>query len=547
MGTPLLPEFVDLFIALGDPARRLESASRIAHACGARQLLLFVRDPEVGAFVPAPGFPRTLRGGATWRELMRRCLAPGRHRARVELPQGTHVDALCLVPDGVAAVFLGGPLDETALASFERLLPIVSRTLRDEQQVQVALADARQARGSASRAQVLADALESARAEHARLNAQLREEHRRKDDFLAMLAHELRNPLTPLVTSIEIIRRAEGVVEPRHLDIMSRQLHQLSRLVEDLLDVSRVSRGRIELRRRHLSLAAMLTEAVEASRTVIEGRRHRLELDLPEEPVWVEADAVRLIQIFSNLLHNAAKYTDSGGCIKVRLRAETGQAMVEIQDTGVGIEASFIPMVFDLFTQAPVSLARAQGGLGIGLTLVRSLVELHGGTVAVRSEGFNRGSTFTVRLPLSHEAEATKLAAPPAPAAERALRILIVDDNQDAADTLADIMGLMGHHAEVAYGAASALQRAPDIDPDLILLDIGLPEMDGYEVARRLRRTLRPDVLLAALTGYGASEDKARSREAGFDEHLVKPVLPEAITALLARASLLPRRAALKA
>ncbi len=530
---------LDLFVALSCPERRADAARALALHCGAEDLLLFVRDPHLDTLMPAPGFPQTLAGGATWRAFLKRCGAGPHCDESVELPMGRRRIARCLAPTEVAAVLLGGHHDPVRVAQLERMLPMLSRALQAEQEAQFAKAAAADSRATADRARSLAAALESARSEQSRLNARLYDAHRRKDDFLAMLAHELRNPLTPLVTSIELMRRAGGAASERNLDIMARQVRQLSRLVEDLLDVSRVSHGRIELRRHRLSLGDVVADAIESSRPLLDALRHRVRIDLPEIPIEIDADNVRLTQVFSNLLHNAAKYTDPGGFIAITVERHGGEAVVRVRDDGVGIEPSMLGQVFDLFAQAPVALARAQGGLGIGLTLVRALVELHGGRVEVASEGIGRGTTFTVHLPLATAARETQPAAPrvvaEGPAGDEALRILIVDDNEDAANSLADVLGLMGHHAEVAFSGMKALQIAPDVDADLILLDIGLPELDGYEVARRMRRIVRRDTRLVALTGYGADEDKRRSREAGFDEHVVKPVMPETLGALLHR------------
>ena len=530
---------IQMFVGLGIPERRVEASGVLARRCGAEEMLVLVRDPELDALLPAPGFPQTLKGGPSWREFLRRCATPGQHRARVELPPGTWRPALALVADGLAAVMVGGTPVETEIAMVEHLLPMLSHGLRVEQQARFASEAEADARDIAARANALAEALESSRAEHARLNARLHEEHRRKDEFLAMLAHELRNPLTPLVTSIELLRRA-GAGETRHLEVMGRQVRQLSRLVEDLLDVSRVNSGRIELRKHRLNLVDTVSDAIESSRPLLEGRRHEIRLALPTEAVPVDGDSVRLGQVFANLLHNAGKYTDPGGRIAIEVGRDEEQATVRISDTGIGIEPGMLGQVFELFTQAPVSLSRAQGGLGIGLTLVRALVDLHGGRVVAESAGPGRGSSFTVFLPLALKQQlsvAAPAVVPGAKGEDVPLRVLIVDDNEDAAESMAEVLRLMGHHAEVSFSASKALQIAADMDPDLVMLDIGLPEMDGHEVARRLRRLLRPGVRLVAVTGYGADEDRRRSRESGFDEHAVKPVMPEAIAAIVERAA----------
>jgi signal transduction histidine kinase/ActR/RegA family two-component response regulator len=530
---------LDLLVALGVTATRAEAAREIARRCGVEAVVPFVRDREVGALIPASGFDQTLAGGASWRHFLRRCMEPGTHAARVEFPKGTERGALCITLDAMALVFLGGTPDRDAVAEMLRGMPLICQAFAAEQQARFARAKADAALAAAGRARALADALEAARAEHARLNAKLHEEHERKDHFLAMLAHELRNPLTPLVTSIELIRRADGRASEKHLDIMARQTRHLSRLVEDLLDVSRVSRGRIELRRQRLPLCQVVAEALEASRPFLESRRHRVEMNAEDATIHVDADNVRLSQVFANLLHNAGKYTDAGGFIRIWCGCEGGEAVVRVQDNGVGIDPSMRGSVFDLFTQAPMSLERAQGGLGIGLTLVKALVELHEGRVDVESEGLGKGSTFTVRLPLAPGPAYRRPATAPAPkeagSDQRPLRVLVVDDNEDAATSMAEILRLMGHHVEVAFSGLRAMHMAEDVEPDLVMLDIGLPEIDGYEVARRLRLSARRPVRLVAVTGYGAEKDKALARDAGFDEHVVKPVMPDSLQGILER------------
>ena len=532
------PDPGDLFVRLGAREHRLEAARALARRMGVDQLLLLARDPDLGVLLPAPGFPQTLDSGPAWRSFVGRCQDHSRSTGEVDLPPGTRRSALALNAGEVVAVLIGGTPREK-VAAFERLLPLIGRTFVAEEEAMMARAEAAASRESAERAHSLASALDAARRESARLNAELREEQRRKDDFLAMLAHELRNPLAPLATTIELLRRPGAVMDGavRQLDVMARQVGQLSRLVEDLLDVSRVSRGRIELRRERLAVERILADSVEAARPLIESRQQKLELTVPDEKHWVEADQVRLSQIFSNLLHNASKYTDPGGQIRVSLTTEASEAVIRFADDGIGIESEALTRIFDLFVQAPAG-GRAQAGIGIGLTLVRALVRLHAGSVTAESPGLGRGSTFTVRLPL---VEAPRPQAAPRPGGEEsdrreALRVLVVDDNQDAADSLGEILSLLlGHHAEVAYSGAMALQIASDLDPDLLFLDIGMPEMDGFELARRLRRVLRRDAYFVALTGYGGEEDRRRSRDSGFDEHVVKPLMVEALKEVVGR------------
>jgi len=541
---------IDLLVKLAWQTERAGAATALADRLGAGQVLIFIRDPDVDALLPAPGMEQTLRGGPAWRAFLKRCSEPGRQEAVVDLPANRQVPALALVWGNVALIMLGGSPDPADLAQIEPLLPLLGAALGCEQEVVVAQSEATAAKLAAGQAKLLAKALEASRAEGAALNARLRDEHRRKDDFLAMLAHELRNPLSPLVTSVELLRRHGGdtAMVNRQLAAMARQVDQLSRLVEDLLDVSRVSHGRISLRREVLGLADVLAHALESSRLLIDVRNHHTRLEGVEEPLMVDADRVRLTQVFANLINNAAKYSEPGGTISITIWREGVMAVVSVADTGMGISSTMLPRVFDLFEQSSDTRIRAQGGLGIGLTLVRSLVALHGGTVQAQSPGTNQGSTFTVRLPLLDVPSLPAADAGAAPsvagadasadqpaAVEDALRVLVVDDNRDAADSLCEILQMLGHQCEAAHSALDALQVADGMDADLIMLDIGLPEIDGYELARRLRRQGHRHAWFVALTGYGSDEDRRRSIAAGFDEHVVKPVKLETLHTILGR------------
>jgi len=319
--------------------------------------------------------------------------------------------------------------------------------------------------------------------------------------------------------------------------VIERQTTHLVRLVDDLLDVSRMVRGQITLQRRPVELAEIVQNAVETSRPLIRLRKHHLSVQLPEQPVLLEADLTRLSQVLSNLLNNAAKYTDDGGQIRVDAAVDNDTVVIRVCDTGLGVDADLLPHIFDLFTQADRTPDRAQGGLGIGLTLVKRLVEMHGGTVEAHSEGLGSGAEFIVRLP-TLAASSEPLAKTPmrvpviAPADARALRILIVDDNVDAADSIAMLLSMEGHETRSVNTARAALLAVPDFKPEVVLLDIGLPEMDGYEVARHLRAhggTNGARIRLVAVTGYGQPADRLRAQEAGFDEHMVKPVEPAAL------------------
>ncbi|HWY85663.1 MAG TPA: ATP-binding protein [Gemmataceae bacterium] len=368
----------------------------------------------------------------------------------------------------------------------------------------------------------------------------LREADRGKDECLAMLAHELRNPLAPLRHAVQVMR-LKGTDDPDVRwagDVVERQVQQLSRLVDDLLDVVRFGQGKINLRMERVDMAEVVARAVEISRPLIDARKHHLEVSLPGEAVWVEGDPIRLAQVLSNLLNNAAKYTEEGGRIDLMVEAGGGEAVLRVGDTGVGIAAEMLPHIFEIFTQVPGSVSRSEGGLGIGLTLVRKLVELHGGRVAAHSKGPGHGSEFVVRLPLLREA--TPLAAAEAERPRRrkmpARNVLIVDNNQDAAESLALLLRLRGHEVRTAYDGPAALDLTRACPPEVVLLDIGMPGMDGLEVARWLRQDLGlKDALLVALTGYGRKEDRRRSREAGFNAHLVKPADVRALERLMAR------------
>jgi signal transduction histidine kinase/CheY-like chemotaxis protein len=529
--------FHPLVVALAVAQRRHEAAATLASAVGCDALVLFVRDDELGLLLPAPGTAETFAGGPQWHALLADCKVPGRHVRDVDLPLGQLRRATALSQDGVAAVLLGGPPDEDGLQVLEAELPLLGALLRAEQAHSVGTADAAEAREAAVRAHALARSLDTARAAAAELNQQLRQEHDRKDEFLAMLAHELRNPLSPLVNSVEILRRVDrsGPIAQRQIEVMGRQLAQLTRLVDDLLDVSRVSRGLIELRREVLPLSEVLEAALEAVRPALEARGHRLQVLGLDGGEHVNGDRVRLVQVFANLLHNAVKYTDPGGNIGVSVVADGGRVSVVVRDSGVGIPAEMLPRVFDLFSQAPVALDRSQGGLGIGLTLVRTLVQLHGGHVSAHSVGPARGSTFTVSLPrVAVRQPPTPTEDPPRQQRAAQTMVLVVDDNVDSAESLAEVLRMMGAQVVVAGDGPQALQLAADHDPQLVLLDIGLPGMDGYETARRLRRQQAAPMQLVALTGYGSPEDRERSRLAGFDAHLVKPVAPHVIEKLLA-------------
>ena len=376
--------------------------------------------------------------------------------------------------------------------------------------------------------------------EQARVTRALREADRRKDEFLAMLAHELRNPLAPIRNAAQVLKLF-GPADPRQQwarEVIERQIQHLTRLVDDLLDVSRITQGKVKITREPLDLATIIHRAVEASRPLIEARHHQLAVAVPPEPVRIDGDLTRLVQVIANLLNNAAKYTEEGGHIRIDATREDGEAVIRVRDNGMGLPADLLPHVFDLFTQADRSLDRSQGGLGIGLTLVRQLVDLHGGRVEARSDGPGQGSEFIVRLPAAPTAVAAAEIAPgerPASAAAaRGLKILVVEDNLDLAEMMSFLLELKGHVVRTVHDGPEALKAACAFQPEAVLCDIGLPGMNGYEVAARLReQPAFKETPLIALTGYGQEEARDRAKAAGFDHHLVKPVEPEVLEALL--------------
>jgi PAS domain S-box-containing protein len=373
-----------------------------------------------------------------------------------------------------------------------------------------------------------------------RLLAELKDADRRKDEFLAMLAHELRGPLAPLSNMLEIMKRAEGDSDllQQARSTMERQLGQLLRLVDDLIDVSRITRNKIELRRERVELASIIHQSVEACRPLAECANHQVSVTLPPDPIYLHADPVRLAQVFTNILNNACKYTEPGGKIRLTAERQGSDVVVSIRDTGVGIPPDKLSSVFEMFTQIERTLERSQGGLGIGLTLVKRLVEMHDGTVTAQSEGPGRGSEFVVRLPvLIEKPEAVRGGERPTaePTRTTACRILVVDDNTDAATSLAMLLKITGNQTETAYDGLEAVEAAAKFRPDVILLDIGLPKLNGYDACRRIReQPWGKNVVMVALTGWGQEEDRHKSKDAGFNGHLIKPVDYAALMKLLA-------------
>jgi signal transduction histidine kinase len=369
------------------------------------------------------------------------------------------------------------------------------------------------------------------RAESGRRAAE--EANRLKDEFIAMLSHELRNPLAPIRTANDVIRRV-AAPDPKvalATDMIERQVTHLVRLVDELLDMARIGRGRITLSKEHLELGKIVTHGLEPVRPMVASRRQTLTITLPPAPVWITGDAFRLSQVITNLANNACKYTPEGGRIEVEASAHQGEAVIVVRDSGVGIEPQLLPRIFELFVQGERSLDRSEGGMGIGLALARQLVQLHQGRIEGHSEGSGKGAVFTVWLPcINPVALEAPAPAPAAAAASVRRRVLLVDDNADAAESMALLLQLSGHETRVVTESTKVIAACAEFEPHVVILDIGLPVIDGYQLARELRRRQGSrDLTLIAITGYGQTRDRERSREAGFDHHFVKPVNPETL------------------
>ncbi|QEL20604.1 hybrid sensor histidine kinase/response regulator [Limnoglobus roseus] len=357
----------------------------------------------------------------------------------------------------------------------------------------------------------------------------LREADRRKDEFLATLAHELRNPLAPIRNSLAIMSlTSDPAIANRARDLIDRQVVHMVRLVDDLMEVSRITRGKVDLQKRRLDLRVAVESAIETSRPHIEAANHAFKITLPPEPLYIEGDLTRMAQIVANLLNNAAKYTPANGAIAITAERDGRQATVRVEDNGLGIPPEMLTRVFDLFTQVDRHLERAQGGLGIGLSLVRKLLDLHGGTIEAHSDGVGQGSAFTIRLPLADDplmppAESVKAVSPTLPITPRS--ILVVDDNLDSATSLATVLELLGHNVRTVHDGLAAISAATEFRPHVILMDIGMPGLNGYDACLRIRsEPWGADMVLVALTGWGQDDDRRRALEVGFDMHMVKPV-----------------------
>ncbi len=544
---------VTLAAALSDAPRRRESAERLAQAVGAEAVLLLVEDQDAGVLLPAVGFPATLPGGETWRQFLHAARGAGVHRGRVAFPTISRlVDATAVAGSGAALVLIGCAVRDECTAALAAVLPLLASTVRAEQVAVSARGELRSAQEYAREAETLARALDSARADvqgalhqleaqTAALDAarsRAEDATRAKDEFLAMLGHELRNPLSPIVTALQLLRLKNQT--SRELEVIERQVANLLRLVDDLLDVSRITRGKIELRLRQVELADVAARAIEMASPALDRKQQRLDVDIAKSGLVIAADDARVAQVISNLLNNASKYSDAGSVITLRAGAEDGNAIVRVRDQGIGIAPDMLERVFDLFEQHPQALDRSAGGLGLGLAIVRSLAQMHGGRVWATSDGLGRGSEMVVELPLaavvpSRAGTAAAVAGTPDEDLPRGSgeRILVVDDNDDAARLLHEALASLGYEVRTAADGPTALSIAEQFSPAIGVLDIGLPVMDGYELARHLQA--QRGIRLVAVTGYGQRSDHERSRAVGFDAHLVKPIALDELVAVLHR------------
>ncbi|MDB4991003.1 MAG: periplasmic sensor hybrid histidine kinase [Myxococcaceae bacterium] len=533
------PATLDLFVGLANADARSRIAAELARRAGAEALYVFVPDRELGStLVPAPGCARSVPGGRGWRELLRSCAVgePQVERAEVAYPQhALRAPAVALKYTGLTLVFVGGTPDPNGeVARVAAIVaPLLAAMLGAEARELIAAGNLEVSREASRQAASLAAALDHTRGELERQAeslraARARAEHasRVKDEFLAMLGHELRNPLSPIVTALHLLRR-KGT-SSRELDVIGRQVDHLTRLVDDLLDVARITQGKVELRNERVSISDVAQRAIEMASPSFERKRQRLVVNGDLAELHVVADPARLAQVLSNLLTNASRYSPEETCITVSAARADNLARLSVRDEGRGIEPGMTEAIFESFVQAKQSVDRRTGGLGLGLAIVRSLVTMLGGRVWAESAGINMGSKFVVELPLCDTAvnapgpSADNLAL--RPGTQRA-RIMVVDDNEDAADLLSESLRRAGHDICTAHDAHAALELARSFEPRIVLLDIGLPVMDGYELAQEFHALFSSRPLdLFAITGYGQPADRERALASGFSDHFVKPV-----------------------
>lgn len=547
---------IEIFSQVQSFENRQAGLGALAAYAKATEAVLFGKDPEINIFLPAQGQPQTLRHGKEWQAFVNKTVDHPFLVGQLHSQQTGDIHSACGIADKdrlAVIVLLGADFSKEILDHIAALLPLVGAKLVAERAAMSATGHAAAAREANRYASSLNTALDINRRElqkaleraeqelisRHKAEEKLKEADRRKDEFLAMLAHELRNPLAPIRMAAHLLKLpSPGKNQSdKASEIIERQVSHMTSLLDDLLDVSRVTRRLIVLSEEVLDLRSVVSDAIEQARPLIEVREHQLGSDLPHCPIMVKGDPTRLVQIIANLLNNAAKYTQPKGRLSLKLALEDNEAKLSVSDNGIGIDEKLLPYIFDLFTQAERSSDRTQGGLGIGLALVKNLVELHGGEVSASSDGQGKGSEFTVRLPMLKPSELqaeSKEKGMKFQAQESQWPVLVVDDNVDAADTLAAFFEALGHKAIVAYHAYKAIELAKSENPTVLILDIGLPDMDGYELAKTLRKLPQTaDATLIALTGYGQKEDQERAFNAGFDYHFVKPLDFVRLSALL--------------
>jgi signal transduction histidine kinase/CheY-like chemotaxis protein len=533
-------------VALAEPAGRRAAASAFARRWDAEDLIVFVRDEAVGRSLPAPGFSQTLRGARAWRQLVATAIEQGTATGSVENEQGSLRSAYAVgLPDGTAAVLIGETITAPARPLLREILPLFGALFRSESAAERAEAESRMARNAALQATSLAAKLDATRGELQHALSAAETASRARDEFLATVSHELRTPLTSIIGWIQLLRleRDEASIS-EGLDTIDRNARAQSRLIEDILDFSRINAGKLHLKVRPIDLSDVIDAATDVVRPAADAKGVRITRILDSEAGHVSGDADRLQQVVWNLLSNAVKFTPRGGKVLIRLERINSHCELTVSDTGQGISPSFLPYVFDRFSQADSSSTRAHGGLGLGLGIVRHLVELHGGTVQAFSRGEGYGATFAVRLPLlvAHhraEDEVVRIELPAVRTVEQAfadltgIAVLVVEDNDDSRRLLQTILSRSGAVVQVAESAATALRILAGEWPDVVISDIEMPGEDGYSLIRKIRLQEPPSrhVPAIALTAYTRSVDRVRALAAGFQTHMSKPVEPAELVA----------------
>lgn len=529
---------LQLIAALAQQSERQGAARQLARFYQADDLIIFSRDQQVGLFLPAPGFSQNLKDSKAWQLFFKNCIHNSRATAHLQFSH-SDVPVPVLGINGLNDIIIVFVSEQCVVDEDDELFqlsPLLAHAFKAEGQSEALVAQTRLAREKEMSANLLAQSLEKARNRLAttlgaarQAEEALRLADKRKDEFLAILAHELRNPLAPIGNGIELLKHAQD--NPQILldvrKMMDTQLRQMTRLIDDLMDVSRITRGKVTLQKQAVPLKELLDSAIEGAKPFINQQQHRLRLNMPEDVIMVNADTTRLAQVFLNLLNNAAKYSEPGGSITIVVKAVTDEVTISIQDTGVGLDAKELISIFGMFVQADAVATYSRGGLGIGLTLVKKLVELHQGSVIAKSPGRGKGSEFVVTLPRIHKKQGPspemQRKAPAAPLKQ--LKVLVVDDNEPSAHSMCMVAELLGHQTQIAFTGEEALAKAKRFQPQIVLLDIGLPDISGYEVCRTLRANpLFKDTLFVAQTGWGQTKDKLMGKEAGFDHYLVKPL-----------------------